>query len=404
MDRRQLLLGMTAVGLAGQFNLGELLDAQTIEGNGQTSKAQQSELTARGRAGLHGPVKMCVEETVSDYGKSARTTEYGLDGQLLTSRYETNGKLSYASSSSDWQQTEVHDSQGRLAKLIYGKRGEPVSETLYTYDDAGRLLTFTNSGMSRIEFHYQGDGSKTSIQTFDPKFIERRQGSVSASPEWISAQAGSGVPMGGSVTMIYDTDDHPTEMQIRGADGELVTRIVRTYDTEGRITEERLLEKNMSPSHLDWMPPEERAQMTPAQARAYSKGFYALIKNPIGTTYAYDAQGRLTKTRERNVMFEETTTTLYNEQGDKSREHKTTKANSILPLGPSYSYSFDADGKPIISKTAPEGTERPERDYMPQDLDIRYAYQYDGYGNWTERIGSQADGSSTTTRRELTYY
>jgi hypothetical protein len=93
MDRRQLVVGMTAFGVAGQLNLNELLSAQVIETNSQASKAQQSQLTARGRVGLRGPVKMCVEETTSDYGKSVTTTEYDSDGKLLTSRHENDGKF-----------------------------------------------------------------------------------------------------------------------------------------------------------------------------------------------------------------------------------------------------------------------------------------------------------------------
>jgi hypothetical protein len=99
MDRRQLLAGMTAFGVAGQLNLNELLSTQVIETNSQASKAQQSQLTARGQVGLRGSVKMCVEETTSDYGKSVITTEYDSDGKLLTSRHENDGKLSYSSSS-----------------------------------------------------------------------------------------------------------------------------------------------------------------------------------------------------------------------------------------------------------------------------------------------------------------
>jgi len=404
MDRRQLVVGMTAFGVAGQLNLNELLSAQVIETNSQASKAQQSQLTARGRVGLCGPVKMCVEETTSDYGKSVTTTEYDSDGKLLTSRHENDGKLSYSSSSSDWVQTEIRDSQGRLEKSMWGKRGEPFGETLYTYDDAGRLLTFTNTGINRLEFHYQADGGKTSVQTFDPKTIEQHRNSLSASPEWVAAQAGSGVPMGGNVTMIYDPDDHPTEMQVRGAEGQLLTRIVRTYDAEGRLTEERILEKNMPTPFLKWVSAEQQAELTPAQLKAYSKGPYALIKNPLGTTYTYDSQGRITGKRERNVMFEETTTISYNEQGDMARERKTFKMNSILPMGPSYSFSFDADGNPIVSNSAPESPERPGRDYMPQDFDVRYAYRYDSHGNWIEKIETRSDGFSVATHREITYY
>jgi hypothetical protein len=207
--------------------------------------------------------------------------------------------------------------------------------------------------------------------------------------------------MGGNVTMIYDPHDHPTEMQIRDAQGQVVTRIVRTYDAQGRLAEERLVEKTMLSTGLSWLTPEQREEMTPAQLKAYSKGLYALIKSPIGTTYAYDCEGRITKTRERNLLFEETTRIFYNEQGDKSCERKTVKGNSVLPLGPSYTYSFDADGNPIISNSA---SEPPERDYMPPDSDFRYSYRYDSYGDWTERITTDADGFSGTTRREITYY
>jgi hypothetical protein len=41
---------------------------------------------------------------------------------------------------------------------------------------------------------------------------------------------------------------------------------------------------------------------------------------------------------------------------------------------------------------------------LPSDSDIRYGYQYDNYGNWTEKIETRDDGSSFTTRRTITYY
>jgi hypothetical protein len=70
-------------------------------------------------------------------------------------------------------------------------------------------------------------------------------------------------------------------------------------------------------------------------------------------------------------------------------------------MGPSYSFSFDSDGNPIISNSA---SEPPEQDYMPPNSDIRFSYQYDSYSNWIERIATGADGFSGTTRREITYY
>jgi len=131
MDRRQVLLGMTAMGLAGQFNLGQLSSAQSVETNSPVSKAEHQQLTAREWAGLRGPVKTCVEDTPIYQGRSVTTKEYGFDGELLSFRSEIDGQPSRSFSASDFLDTEVRDSQGRLLKKVYGKRGEPAHENLY---------------------------------------------------------------------------------------------------------------------------------------------------------------------------------------------------------------------------------------------------------------------------------
>jgi hypothetical protein len=45
MDRRQLLAGMTAVGVAGQLNLNELLSAQVIETNSEACQGKRKKGT-----------------------------------------------------------------------------------------------------------------------------------------------------------------------------------------------------------------------------------------------------------------------------------------------------------------------------------------------------------------------
>ena len=74
------------------------------------------------------------------------------------------------------------------------------------------------------------------------------------------------------------------------------------------------------------------------------------------------------------LVGEKKTTILYNEQGDKAHELTAFNNNQEVPIG------------------------------VRLDSDIRYAYQYDSYGNWTERTETRADGSSEYTRRMLTYY
>jgi hypothetical protein len=301
-------------------------------------------------------------------------------------------------SSDDYVHNEVRDDEGRLVKFVSGARGEPGRETYYGYDKVGRLLTTTNSeNRDRTECHYGQDGAKTSVQTFDPKTIERTRSGAYAGSAWEGAQfSGFGVPTGGTVTIQYDKDDRGAEMRVLTADGQLVSQIVRKYDAEGRLLEEKPLQQNRAFLMLDRMSPEQRAGLTPEWIEALNKRMAG--KKPSQTTYTYDAQGRFTGKVERNMFFEQTKTVQYNDYGDKIDERTTFKTNSTIPIG--VPQSFDEQGN-LIPTAAPES---PERSYLPPDSDVRYAYRYDSHGNWTERIETAADGSSATTRRELTYY
>jgi hypothetical protein len=58
-------------------------------------------------------------------------------------------------------------------------------------------------------FHYQADGCKTSVKTFDPKTIEKTKNGGYIGSAWEPADLGYGVPMGGTVTMTYDVHDAP---------------------------------------------------------------------------------------------------------------------------------------------------------------------------------------------------
>ena len=102
-----------------------------------------------------------------------------------------------------------------------------------------------------------------------------------------------------------------------------------------------------------------------------------------GSSYSYDAHGRIVETRERNFAFEKITTILYNAQGDRVEERRAITDNRAYP-GESSSAGF------------PSG-----------ESEIHYSYQYDSYGNWVELTvnhGSRADESLSVNRRQLTYY
>jgi hypothetical protein len=387
---------MAAMGVAGSLNLNELLHAQSSEPSTISPAARYAHLSGGGRQELLGPVKMCIEEC----GGSVITREYSPDRKLLTFRYEHDGKI--VNSSSDSSYSEARDAEGRMLSYRTRNREGAIQQTSYDYDKTGSLLAITNDQNSdRTEFRYHANGSKTSVQTFDPKTVEAMRGTAFAGSSWDAAESGFGVPSGGSVITTYDERENPTEMRIVTADGQLVSQFVRKYDSSGRLVEERPLQQNRAFQFLEQLTPEQQASFPPEQMQGLIKGMNAMERGklPPETTYKYDAQGRLIRTLERNMFCEQTTTIEYNNQGDIARERRTFKNNSIMPVGASW--SFDDEGNPVVSNPNPERT---ERDYLPPDTDVRYTYQYDSFNNWTEKVVTLDDGSKSTTRRTITYY
>jgi YD repeat-containing protein len=361
----------------------------------------------REKAGLRGPVKQYTEETITPGVQGdpemrfSQTTEYDPDGRILsTSRISTDG--------SKWVTTQTYDADGRMTKTISGNASEPGTETLYTYDEAERLLSITEGskgGGSKTEFHYDEQGRKTTTQSFDPETLKRAQGSMYAGSPWdVAVGAGIGVPIGGNITTIYDGNDQPTEAQIRDSEGHIVSRIVRSYDAHGRIIEEKPIQENPAWLFADRFSAEERAQLNDKQLEAMNTAMKSMFsgRSGAGISYTYDAQSRVTKIHDRNFAFDKVTTTSYNEQGDKSEERTTLAGNSTVPVG--VAFSVDENGTLIPDKRATEPTELPE---WLREQEIRYAYQYDSYGNWTQQtvsLRSTPNETSYDLYRKLTYY
>ena len=355
-------------------------------------------MSDREKAGFRGPVRTYEETFLVDGSKYSTTTEYSPDGKLLATRTtQPDG--------SEWVTTQTYDADGRLLKTISGKMGEPNAESLYTYDEAGRLLTITNNTEKggSTEFHYDEQGRKTTVQSFDPETLQRAQNSMYGGPPWDGAvTAGIGVPVGGNISTIYNDNDQPTEAQLRDDEGRIVSRVVRSYDAHGRIIEEKQIQENPAWLFADRLPAEERAQINDKQLEAMNPAMKSLLNGRNGISYAYDAQGLVTEMRERNFAVDKVTTTSYTEHGDKSGERETITENPAVPVG--MSYSVDENGTLIPDKRAAEPTESPERS---SENEVRYAYQYDSYGNWTQQTvnhDSSPDKPSYVRHRKLTYY
>jgi YD repeat-containing protein len=356
-------------------------------------------MTDREKVKLRGPVRNCVYESTMPDGKKFLTTmEYTLDGKLLTTR-------SVQSEGSEWVTSQTYDAEGRLIKTVSGNLGEPSTESVCAYDGAGRLQSITNSTekRNRTDFRYDEHGRKTTIQTFDPKTLQSIQNSAFCGSPWDAAQAGSGVPAGGNVTTIYGEDDQPTEAQVRDAEARTVSRLVRTYDTNGRITEENQIQENPALLMVDKFSAEQRVELDDKQLDAMNQAMKSMLSGRSGTgkTYTYDPQGRVQEVRDRNFALDTVTTTSYNEHGDKSEERMTRTENTAFPVG--VVHSMDENGT-LIPKA---GSNTPSVPRLPKLEIIECRYEYDQYGNWTEQTvvrRSESNEYSTVRHRKLTYY
>ena len=365
----------------------------------QDSQDYLSHMSDREKAELRGPIKMCVfESTMPESQKNLTKMEYSLDGKLLTTR-------TVQSDGSEWVTSQTYDVEGRLIKTASGKLGEPGTGWVYAYDEAGRLLSITNSPEkgNRTDFRYDEQGRKTTIQTFDPKTLQSGQNSMFVGSPWDAAQEGFGVPAGGNVTTIYGENDKPTEAQIHDAEGRIVSRLVRTYDANRRIMEENQIQENPALLMVDKFSAEQGEELDDKQLEAMNKAMKSMLSGRSGTgkTYTYDAQGRVEEVRDRNFALDTVTTTSYNEHGDKSEERMTLTDNTAFPVG--VAYSMDENGT-LIPETISNTPSVPER---PKLEIIEYRYEYDQYGNWTEQTvvhRSESNEYSTVRHRTLTYY
>lgn len=368
----------------------------------ESSETIRPTISDREKAGLRGPVRTCVEETGAlPSSKFSTTTKYSPDGRLLTSRNANPD-------GSGWVRALTYDDDGRLAKTVSGKIGEPGDESVYAYDGIGRLQNITNypAKGGRIDFQYDERGNKTTVQIFDPETLKRTQSSEfgGISPWDIAAGFGGGVPVSGSIMTIYNNNDQPTEAQLRDSQGRIVTRIVRTYDVNGQLVEEKPVLENPALMFVGTSGIEGQPQPSTAQLEGVNKAMRVMMggRNATGTSYGYDDQGRVTEMRVRSFMFEKVTTTNYNEHGDKSSEVDVTSDNSNFPFGTAV--SVDESGT-IIPDSRGAAPKLP--DLFFDETKVSYDYQYDSYGNWTEQTvnrSSKLGQASSICHRELTYY
>jgi hypothetical protein len=363
----------------------------------QTPSPQEYSMSRdRAHQSLRGPVKSCKEETtlpaVSDVRAQIRseyTTEFDREGQEISTRI-------LQSDGSSWITRSDYSPSGQLLKVISGVEGKALTKTSYIYDDQGRIQKIVPDSQGKvpissqpIAFHYDQHGRKTSTETSSA--ADYRPNTASGLGAFEALEMPPNLPGGGTSTTIYDEHDRPTEVEVRDAKGELVMHATRTYDSQGRVTAEKQFHDNLAPMFApeahekilqeSGLSPEQLATLVQAELPKLMGG----NTEAYTVSYAYDVHGRVSHTSRRIFNQQDEIDTAYNEQGD--IESEITRSTQIP----------GADGAP------------PEAGRSPYS-EVRYSYQYDEHGNWTEKTTAYRSSpdenfqSPSTIKRTLTYY
>ena len=186
---------------------------------------------------------------------------------------------------------------------------------------------------------------------------------------------------------LYDEHERPSEVVFRDASNALVSRVVFSRDQDGRVVSERM--EFAGPGGLLGaafdanVPVEERASLVDLLKTVFEDHAFSIA------TYVYDAKGhRIEAVRRIGTLSEERVTVRYDDF-DNPVEEVRSDVNREMRMD---------DG---VVKTE----ERPSHIQH-----VRFEYQYDDHGNWTERIVSQRlepnadERSSNIERRTISYY
>lgn len=363
------------------------------------SDSKPSKLTEREQSGLRGPVKSCVEETTYPTetlgdGKQIpelklwTKTEYDEEGRVAAIRMPQTSR-GHGLEGPVWVTRYTYSPAGLLLKVTSENDGGTTTETVYRYDDQGRLQSITDSQKpdNPIVFRYDENGRKTKLAISRPEDYPAGLGAVSYSTEALFKVASRAqiIPGGGIAMTIYDEQDRPVEIQVRNTKGELLHRLVRKYDNQGNILEE----KETMDDPLAMIPDADQNKILNASGMSvddlrgeFAKFLGGTPAEMFSTTYTYDKQGRKSKTARKAFNHaDDTVETTYNDHGDVDVE--ITRSN----LG--------------------SGDEKPQE---PRYSEAHYSYEYDSYGNWTEKevsYRSSPEGNFTSsfeTQRTFEYF
>jgi YD repeat-containing protein len=375
------------------FMSGESLRATTDQSDpaitNKLSSGEIASMSDREKDGLRGPVELYTEAHTFPAVDNipARTytitTKFSLEGRILQS---TNINASEAGPQ-EFSTTYTYDDAGRLLKKTSAGPGSPSSETKYSYDEKGRIISITGDPLGVSSFEYDDNGRKTRIMSAPSKpLVPEGTQYMFTIPE--DEDSYLPIPTGGHAKILFNEQGQPVEWQVSDANGNLVNKLIRNYDENGRLAELRYTIE----SFLYLLPAEAQQELMadPGAAEEMAAQLTKILgeqRNFTRITYACDADGRL-KHHYTGYSMEGTTKITYNDHSDKLEERQFTIGDPNPPRSP--------QPTEVSSRTSP----------YSRESHVQHSYKYDNFGNWTEqRTGSPTSASDwTVIRRTLIYF
>jgi hypothetical protein len=300
-------------------------------------------------------------------GRIGETESHNRDGSVSRSSY-------------------IYDTAGRIQQEVqFGVNGVPSGKTLYSYDEAGRLLRMASEdphGTQReSEAYNYGQDGKTTKVVFLPKLEPNVGYGIDSTEQSYDA---TGAPI---IATRYERPGQPDEKLFYDSDHRLLMRVIFTRDGTGRLMSEEMHREGAIPSlgavkELENAPEGTREAMAAALAK--------LFGTQRCTTYSYDGKGRLQERRMRMGELADHRTTYRYDDRDRLIEESTEHSSRRMRM--------DGAGNVLPTK------ETSKVQHM------RFEYEYDAQGNWTERVvwlrpePNPNFERSNATRREIGYY
>jgi len=320
--------------------------------------------------------------------KSRYVATFRADGQLSEVEYHNpDGSVP--------REVRVYDDASRLTENQWWSEDVLTRRVVHTYDDAGRLVS---SGTVAVDgttqeaeiCRYDENGRKTKVVFLhvpESGGATCSAGSCGVMFGVEGTDVAYSAPGATNSTTTYDEHERPLEVSFHDANDALVRRVVFIRDQSGRVLSERL--EFAGPGGLFGplidanIPTDERASLMELVKTTFEDHTFSLA------TYAYDENGRRIETvRRMGTLSEERVTVRYDDFD-----------NPVDEIRSDVSRETRMDDGVVKIEEKPSHVQH-----------VRFEYQYDAHGNWTERIVSQRlepsadERLSNIERRTITYY